>query len=657
VLDRLTKLFVVGWVLAALAFEFWLLRFYGFNSAAGMLFAAPFAAALFWPAAIAIVLAFTYLFPVLIWLSVGSYDSTMSVLWLAPLVGAMLPSIAVRPWHLPARWRAPVVSWAMVIAVTASIVVCRELDFRVALFEERGLPNTSIGGAPGSMSLFAVHTALTLVVGILWIEFLFSVRASMARALVVFPLAASAAVMAAVAIFQMLFGVTILNPTVFGATGRATGTVLDGNVCGAVAALWIGAAFWARRSRARAWDAAIAAQVLVFGVAVWASGSRTAFWGAAIILAITLAGPLLSGGWRRARLAVYGLAAGVAVIASLWLLSPRPANKYGLSDTVTGPFTRMPTTWTGMRALASDLWGRAEYGTVAVAMIRQFPLSGVGVGMYPMMAADFGGSHKPDNAQNWFRHQLAEFGIIGSLPWIAWTASFALLLFRFRRADSQAAWASRGLLVGFALISLVGMPGQDIGVAVTFWTAVYWFTSETSTGDVRAVSATWQWAAALAIVAAAGAVTFVEAKDGLRVPVRAQRVGWPYEYGFYPAQPDAQGNERWTGRHAVAVVEAPKPWIVLTAAVNPMALVPGANRSLATPVHPVDLRVWCDGVLAIDQRVTTSAAATAAVHVPEGEARVRLEVDVSDTFRPRMVGVADDREYGALVGWSFADKP
>ncbi len=48
--------------------------------------------------------------------------------------------------------------------------------------------------------------------------------------------------MVAVALYQLFVDVTVLNPTIYGAIGRASGTVMDANLSGTIAALWIGGA-------------------------------------------------------------------------------------------------------------------------------------------------------------------------------------------------------------------------------------------------------------------------------------------------------------------------------------------------------------------------------------------------------------------------------
>src|SRR5207244_1914997 len=115
------------------------------------------------------------------------------------------------------------------------------------------------------------------------------------------------------------------------------------------------------------------------------------------------------------------------------------------------------------------------YGASAVRMIQRHPLSGVGVGAFNTYVRDVGAqlgwvSLETDNAQNWWRHQIAELGVLGSLGILAWTIAFAASAI-FVRGNGDGPFvrgAVKGAIVGFAAASLVGMPGQVPLVALTF---------------------------------------------------------------------------------------------------------------------------------------------------------------------------------------------
>jgi hypothetical protein len=261
----------------------------------------------------------------------------------------------------------------------------------------------------------------------------------------------------------------------------------------------------------------------------------------------------------------------------------------------------------------------------------------------------------PDNAQNWYRHQLAEFGVLGNLASMTWVIAFAWFVIKRSRPESHLAHIPRGMLIAFACISLVGMPSQDVIAAITFWTAAFWYVSLCAPTAEPNRLGTRAWIIVAIVVAAFSMTTAMLARSTLRVPVRAQRVGWPYAYGFYPSEPDGAGGEqRWAGRHAVAVVDAPTRHLSLSVAVDPLR--GHRPNRLTSRIPPVDVKVWVDRKTVIDARVTDTAPITTYVPIREGEPRMLIETRVSRVFRPRDFGVADDRELGLLTGWRFLDR-
>ena len=111
-------------------------------------------------------------------------------------------------------------------------------------------------------------------------------------------------------------------------------------------------------------------------------------------------------------------------------------------------------------------------------MIWELPLTGVGVGSYHWLAPDYSrvafNQELPfDNAQNWWRHQLAELGMLGALPVLAWSIIIAWQTLRgARRARGDHVATVRGLLLGLGLASLLGMPTQDPAVLTAFFLLV-----------------------------------------------------------------------------------------------------------------------------------------------------------------------------------------
>ncbi len=139
-------------------------------------------------------------------------------------------------------------------------------------------------------------------------------------------------------------------------------------------------------------------------------------------------------------------------------------------------------------------------------MIREHPLAGVGLSAYHVLVPDyrvFVGQTLPfDNAQNWWRHQAAELGILGGAMLFAWSAVLIWKVLAGRTAPRQrfTATAVRGLLVGLGLCSLLGMPTQSPLVLLWFMLLVAWLTVAITNADVPRLHAT---ASSICTVAAA----------------------------------------------------------------------------------------------------------------------------------------------------------
>ena len=662
-MDRVTKLIVVVWACTALAAEIWLFRgaWRGLPAFALSVFALAAVLTAFDRRAIALVLALTYVCPALIYVGTGRHFAQYDALWMAALLGALAPAGVRTGWHIPGQWRGALVCWALVVAVGASIVVVREVDFTPALIHVTTISNTARGGWPAFIVRFVLHSALVLVLGILWFDWLFEAPGRNFLEAVAGPLAASALGMAVVAVYQLFVDVRFMNPTVYAGLGRASGTLFDANVCGTVAALWIGGAVLWSVQLGRWRPYATVGGATIGWLAVWASGSRTAFAAAAVVTVFSLVALYTERSRQSAGRAFPQVA--IAAAGALALMALLATADLG----VVGPARRLRATLPeasveSVRSVAVEMWNRNHYGSASTAMIREFPWFGVGVGSFqnllPEFAAPLGDRLPPDNAQNWYRHQLAEFGLFGSLAWIAWVVLFAAFVLKGGKGAPSAAWTGRGVLVAFALISLVGMPGQEIVVAMTFWTMAFWYVWLVGAPPPAPIRLP-VWAAIAAVLGVYAAGTVRAAANELRVPVRAARGGWAYSYGFYPPERGENGDEyRWTRQRAVAVIDAPARWMALTISVNHFKIAggsPASGISPHAPIRAVDVKVWRDRQLVVEAHLTTTAPVTEYISVPDGDRRLMLETWVSRVIRPRDVGVADDRELGLLVNWDFLD--
>jgi hypothetical protein len=579
----------------------------------------------------------------------------------ALLLGAITPHAARTPWHIPGRWRAALIAWALVTIAGATIVALREIDFTPALFDVTTISNTSRGGWPAFIIRFVLHTALVTIIGILWFDWLLTLPAHELTRAVAFPLAVGAVPLGLVAVYQLLVDLSFLNPTFYAHLSRATGTMLDANLSGTIAAVWIGGAFiLAERGGRGMWLAAAAVATLGW-LAVWASGSRTGFAAALIVTGSGVVG-LYSAFSQTSRRRAIAVAAGaaIAVAAVLLLLATAPL-------AVVGPAARLAPAVSDVSVeslkgtLKENLWNRNGYGLASTAMIASHPWFGVGVGSFQSLLPEFIGmldrQLPPDNAQNWYRHQVAELGLVGSLPILAWVFAFGAFVVRPGAAPSITLWGVRGVLVALAAISWVGMPGQEPAVAITFWTFAAWYVHLAGTPAAQRSPGPAAWAVIAAVVAVFSIGTAYAALTELRVPARAQRGGWPYSYGFSPPLRESGRPGGWTGQRAVAVVEAPARWMTLMVSIDPRRAVETDRQpDRHLPIRPSDVKVWCNGALVLERQLTTTAPESVQVALREGQRWVLIETWVSRLL-PQETGAADDRERGLLVDWSFTAQP
>ena len=183
-------------------------------------------------------------------------------------------------WHLPARWRWPLVAWALVVAASWPFVFLREVDFYLGILPLPGVANTSIGITPweavtGGHLLDAGPQPRAAVVRP-------PVRLVRRRSPVAFrkavllPLAGAIAIACGVGAYQAFVDLRFLNPHLWPHMGRASGTLGDANTLGMMAALWGPASIVLARRWPAPWS--IVGGVAGVGMAmmgVLTSGSRT----------------------------------------------------------------------------------------------------------------------------------------------------------------------------------------------------------------------------------------------------------------------------------------------------------------------------------------------------------------------------------------------
>lgn len=620
----------------------------------------------------------TYLAPAAWLLWYGSETYSFEIAWIAPLAVLALLGREAWRWSVPAPWRWPLVAWALVVAVSWPIVVLRELSFDPGMLSVRGAATNVAGVSPAESAMWSGYVALGHLLGLLWVDALWRWYAGAPRVRfvreVAWPLAGAAAIAAAVGAYQGFVRIDFLSGHVWPYMNRATGTLMDANTFGTLMAFWgpgLMALVLASAARggglpagvgARRWTVMAAAFVLFFA-GVWTSGSRTALAGFILATAAALHALWTTQPGREIRLrraSVVAVALGLAALAALVAVVAR-------GSATTSVFARIPSLVPGMEAGTSvgrtvvDLWQRFGYGTAAMRMIAEHPLQGVGVGGFHTLVRDYSmlvadQSLAPDNAQSWYRHVLAELGLLGSLGALAWTVLFArrILAKPARSSPDPAVRIGTGVLVAFGLLSLVGVPGQSAAVIVTFWVFAFWVAtalgeaagSSPAPGGLHGRATAWPiGAAVLVVVAAHAGLTLASARTDLLPAHRAARFGWDYSFGISALERSPDGlHRRWTAERSLSTIPVQGRVLKFVA----WAEHPDANE------RPIHLRVVADGTQVFEGELRRQSAIRLDIPAAPGAKTLVLETFIDRTFRPSDYGSRDRRDLGlAILDWRW----
>lgn len=612
--------------------------------------------------ALKVLLGLIYLAPACFVLLSGNDHFSYEIVWIAPLLCLLVIDPDARDWSIPSPWQLPLITWALVVSVSWPIIALREFDFSPWLINVVNLSNTSIGVSPEEVVLWTAYIVLGHNVGLLWIDALFrwygQLPIARFRIDVVAPLVAGVAVACLVGIYQGFVDLNFMSGHLWPYMRRAAGTLMDANSFGTIAALMGPAAVVLAIGRGGPWSVvrAAAAMALTF-LGVWTSGSRTAL--AAILVGFAA---IIYEGWQHGRTTVRGghsarrlapIAIGVAVIAALVAFAG--------SSTMT-VFTRLHSLVPGLEenttfaSAAWALWQRNGYGSAAMRMIAEDPLQGVGAGMFHALVLDYrwlvtNVPIPPDNAQNWYRHMLTEFGLLGSLPMFVWVVLFAKTLVSKPAAgtDRFTTHVLRSTLLAIGLISLLSMSGQSMTIVLTFWTLVFWFLMARDPGALRVRSAPpgdWWWVVATVLVVVHAALTIAAGRGDLLPRHRAARFGWDYSGGIsdLESNPDGSPGRRWTGLKSMSTIPVRGKVLKFVGWIDH----PDAD---AKPVH---VEVWANGKSVFDGDLKRTDVIRVEIPARSGETQMVVHTEISRTFRPSEFGRRDRRDLGlAVQDWQW----
>ena len=595
--------------------------------------------------------------PALLRALTGREGPILDLIWMAGLAGALLRSVSWSTWSFPGGWRVLLGGWALVVSLTWPVIVAREVNFDPELLRDAGTINSWALLSSTQVVGWTLYVALTQLLGLLWFDWvmarLSSEPGTTPRAM--HALWVGTTVASLVALFQAAFDYSFLSTPAWAVLHRATGTMLDANAYGVMAAIAGPIAFLVlmRRSlfmpatdRAPANHPAVTA--LAIGVllvnlgGMWVSGSRTALL-CGVGGVTGLAAALWKSGSRPAR-ATLRIAVLTGVAAVVVLL---------LTGKASGPLGRLFERPAESSSLVETLWNRGGYGTIAMRMLREFPATGVGIGGYHVIAPDYWrvmtDRQLPfDNAQNWWRHVAAEFGVLGGVAVLLWSLLIAwrVVAGRARPDEWSTAVALRGLIAGIGVCSLLGIPTQTPIVLLSFFLLIAWLGVLLREPDVPLLASRGRvaWATVTVLAVAAAGVDIALARGPLSLSARAVRGHRDYVTGAYALEgTPGSGQYRWTRREARFILQERTPWVVMHVWVHH----PDVSRD---PVR-VTISTPC-GVL-VERTLTSTDPLSIGLELPPDERIFEAVVRVSRTWRPSAYGQRDRRELGAGVTADF----
>jgi hypothetical protein len=628
---------------------------------AAALFVAAFASARRWPhATVMTVAAVSTLLPVALaaLLRVAALNVFYTMI-LAAVFGALLPRMPFDRWVLPPSWRAPLAVWALTLSLAWPVMIIREAGVRLGTLRDTGALDSWAFLTTPQIESWILYVVITQLVAVLWLESMFipgsairdqgSVGFSDPESRIPDPgvhgLWIGASLASVVAVYQGTFDMGFLSGGPWPGLQRAAGTLLDANAYGAIAALAAPFAFvcipYVVTSHTRTAQGGVLA---LNWAGAWMSGSRTALLCGAFGTVLLIYELLRSE--RHDEIASRNTSSLLAAAAVVVLVLAVGAG-------AVGPVRRIVEA-RGAES-ARQLWSRGGYGTVSVRMIRDFPFTGVGVGSFNWMAPDYwreiAHDRLPfDNAQNWWRHQVAELGLIASLPILLWSSMIAWAVFTRRSHTGRRIETEtlRGLLIGVAIASLVGMPTQNPIVLLVFFSIAARFEILTRTENERIPDPgsripSVAWTAGILVALGYAAAHMALARGPLKPINRAAATNRDYITGTYPSERTPQGMFRWTKKHSTWALAVPTRHFVIRYHVQH----PDAGT------HPVKLRITTPCQTLVDEFRKDDSVDGRSFELPEGQQRVTFDTDVSRTWRPSATGGTDTRELGAAIEADF----
>jgi O-antigen ligase len=481
--------------------------------------------------------------------------------WLAVLA-ATLARHPASGWQTTGPWRLGLAAWALSVATAWPVAAARELDFTTAAI---GAATTNGVFSPATNATIAliVLAAEAQLVALLLFDWCRG-AGPVDRRRVWLALTPGVAAACGISLWQSTVNPAFISREPWITLDRAAGTFYDANAMGALAALLGPLLAWRLVRPAGVRRALWQGGWLALSLAgVMASGSRTALAGWSVaVLAMVIASRRA---FSRRQLAAAGLAAVVVVIAGTIVLQrgSSEAASQGNALTRLAQTIREAAADGGLTGLRRVLWDRNGYGPTSMAVIAEHPWFGVGPGAFAIVAPDYakeltGALLPPDNAQNWWRHQWAELGLLGAAGAFACSLLAArAVIGAWRRSTNRPAIARSAPLMALGFMSFVGPPTLhpilQVLIALVVAHGVVHTRGRVALAAARpATGSAGGWLVwATALTCATGLA--VRGWTDFRPPYRAARFHFLYSYGLSPPTQTPLGDGVWAGRRAVGV--------------------------------------------------------------------------------------------------------
>ena len=583
------------------------------------------------------------------------------VLFLAFLLGSLANGVLIGPGperDPPLGFIFRVIS--LVVLVSAAVTLLRYMDFFPFVADARRELVVNAGGVrSGGAVMSGVFNALSYLTGFLFFVILsrtLDTWKGVRRVVSLLALSMGGAL--AFALVQSRGALALGNTPFWVELRQINGTFRDPNAFAAflscVLPLFLGAALSSRRRPPVAWLAPAALGLIVFP----STGSRSGL--AALVLSLAVLAFfefLREGSDRRRRRAT----AGLAVLGIVLVLASTLAAGKG---SILGQRLRQSSGVLSRGATDDEFFNmRLKLWRGALLMMREYPVSGVGVGAYiveyPNVVGGPGAVRRraTDSALNYFLQAGAEMGVVGLLLFLG---LFLALLGRVRRAIRLPAGGAdgNGPLISGAAAGLVGLflnlqLHTYIGsfeVIYLMWLLVAIVSFRTGREGLpergrRASPALRAGAAALILLY--GGVHLRNSLRSLSIPSETERYGWVQDFGFYPGERDESGRGfRWMAKSAG--LSLPVEGSVLS--LHLLASHPDlAERPVLTRIFLADRHFRKKGLLK-EVRFERNEWLAVRLGVPPGtSSRFHIVFETDRDWRPRSASGSSDPRSLALA--------